>query len=142
MESRKRTQQAKDAIKTNDEEMTGREKMLAELKQNALYDTKEACELLGISTQSLRRAIAIGKIKTVRLGRYLRIPAEEISKLAKGEVALISTKEAADLLNVSLHMIRTLIKSGKIDAFRLAKSGLFKIPNSEIDRIFREGIPQ
>ena len=37
-------------------------------------------------------------------------------------------------------MIRALIKSGKIEAFRLAKSGPFKIPKSELDRISREGI--
>jgi excisionase family DNA binding protein len=142
MESRKRASHTKDNIKKENRRAPEREKVIAELKQNALYDTKEACELLGISTQSLRRAIAAGKVKTVRLGRFLRIPATEIDRLAKGETALLSAQEAAELLNVSIHMIRTLIKAEKIDAFRLAKSGPFKIPKSEIDRISREGIPQ
>ena len=142
MEPCKCTPQAKAVVKDNDDKMTGREKMLSELKQNAFYDTKKACEILGVSQQSLRRAIAAGKIKPVRVGHYLRIPVTEIEKLTNGEVALISTQEAADLLSVSLHMIRSLIKSGKINAFRLAKSGPLKIPKSEIDRIYREGIPQ
>jgi excisionase family DNA binding protein len=134
MESRKRAPHVKGVINTN------REKVIDDLKKNSLYDTKEACEILDISTQSLRRAISIGKIKTVRLGRYLRIPAEEIQRLTKGESALLNVQEASNLLGLSEHTIRAYIKAGKINAFRLASTGPFKIPKSEIDRISREGI--
>ena len=92
MESRKRASNTKSLIVTNDEEISERGKQIADLEKNALYDTKEACDLLDISKQSLRRAIAAGKIKTVRLGRFLRIPAEEIEKLAKGESVLLTYK--------------------------------------------------
>ena len=142
MESRKRTSHLKSNLKRNPEETLSREDIIADLKKNSLYDTKEACQFLGVSTQSLRRSIAIGKIKTVRIGRYLRIPAEEIQKLSRGESTLLNVQEACDLLNLSAHMIRALIKAGKIDAFRLANSGPFKIPKSEIDRISREGIKE
>lgn len=140
MESRKRTSHIESDINKNNEDRSDREKIIDQLKKNSLYDSKQACEILGISNQSLRRAIAAGKIKTVRLSRFLRIPAEEIERLAKGETVLLSVQEASDVLHLSIPMIRALIKSGKIDAFRLANSGPFKIPKSEIDRISQQGI--
>lgn len=136
MEPRKRTSHDKDSVNTG----TERSRVLKELKQKSLYDSKEACDLLGISQQSLRRAIALGKIKTVRIGKYLRIPSDEIERITMGDRMLISVEEAADILDISLHMVRTLIKTDKIKAFRLASTGPFKIPKSEIERIHREGI--
>ena len=117
-----------------------REQIIKDLMKKRLYDSKEVSMLLGISQQSLRRAIAAGKIKTVRLGRFLRIPAEEIERFLKGDAILLNVQEAADLLNVSCSTIRTLIKAGKIEAFRLANSGPFKIQESEIKRIAHDGI--
>lgn len=143
MEPRKRSPHSKNNVKDDTEKRANREKLLADLKKDSLYDSKEACEILGISLQSLRRAISTGSIKTVRLGaRFLRIPASEIERLAKGESVLLSVQEASELLNVSKHMIRALIKSKKINAFRLASFGPFKIPKSELDRIAQEGIPK
>ncbi len=142
MESRKRASHIKNSLKRNPEETLSRDAIIANMKKNASYDSKEASELLNISIQSLRRSIAIGKIKTVRIGRYLRIPAEEIQKLSRGDSTLLNVQEASDLLNISEYMIRSLIKAGKIDAFRLTNSGPFKIPKSEIDRISREGIKE
>jgi len=133
MESFKRSPNSEDKI-------IKREKIITELKKNALCTVKEASEILNVSEKSVRRAIDIDKIKTVRLGRFLRIPAEEILRLAKGEVTLLSVEEASNLLNISKHMVRAFIKAGKIEAFRLAKSGPYKIPKSEIDRINHEGI--
>lgn len=51
------------------------------------YDTLEASELLGVSPVSIRRAIQQGRIKAVHVGRYLRIPAEEIERLLQGKKA-------------------------------------------------------
>ncbi len=141
MEPRKRSSHSKSNLKHDTTKRINREKALADLKEKSLYDSKEACEILGISLQSLRRAIEKGTIKTVRLGaRYLRIPASEIERLAQGESVLLSVEEAAEILEVSKHMIRAWIKSGKINAFRLADFGPFKIPKSELDRIAKEGI--
>lgn len=140
MESRKRTSYIESDINKSNKDRSDREKIIAQLKKKSLYDCKEACKILGISNQSLRRAIASGKIKVVRLSRYLRIPTEEIERLAQGGDILLNVQEASDLLNLSVAMIRKLIKSGKIDAFRLAITGPFKIPKSEIDRISQEGI--
>ena len=97
---------------------------------------------MGISLQSLRRAIALKKIKTVRLGRFLRIPAEEVERIIQGESALLTVAEAAELLNISVFTIRLLIKSGKIKAFRLANKGPWKIAKSDVERIAQEGITQ
>jgi excisionase family DNA binding protein len=119
-----------------------RKKLLADLMKNRLYDSPEACEILGISLPSLRRAIKLGRIKAVHVGRFLRIPAEEIERLVKGEEGLLSTEEAGELLNVSPSTIRALIKRGKIKAFRMANSGPFKLYKSEIERIATEGIKE
>ena len=141
MESRKRLSHSKSNIKNSTEKRIDREQALSDLKEKSLYDSKEAFEILGISLQSLRRAIEKGTIKTVRLGaRYLRIPASEIERLAQGESVLLSVEEASEIIGVSKHMIRAWIKSGKISAFRLADFGPFKIPKSELDRIAKEGI--
>jgi excisionase family DNA binding protein len=117
-----------------------RKKLLEDLMKKRLYDSKEVCEILGISLPSLRRAVQIGKIKTVHVGRLLRIPAEEIERLIKDDEGLINVKEAANLLNVRPGTIRSFIKAGKIKAFRLADAGPFKLHISEIERIAREGI--
>ena len=105
-----------------------------------LYDSKEACVLLGLSLQSLRRAISLGKIKTVYVGRFLRIPAEEIDRLHMGGESLLSVKEAANQLCVSVAIIRKLIKAGKIEAFRLAEKGPWKVKSADIVSIATEGV--
>lgn len=117
-----------------------RKKILDDLMKKRLYDSKEACEILGISLPSLRRTIKLGRIKTVKVGRFLRIPAEEIERIIQGEETLLNVKESASLLNVSPATIRSLIKSGKIDATRFADAGPFKIRKSEIERIASKGI--
>lgn len=145
MESRKRSSNSKANLKkaaSNPIPVPDRARLMEDLMKRRLYDCKEVSMLLDISGQSLRRAIADGKIKTVRVGRFLRIPSEEVQRILKGESVLLTVQEAADMLRVSTATIRTLIKAGKIDAFRLADSGPFKIPQSEIQRISQEGITQ
>lgn len=113
-----------------------RKKLLEDLMKDRLYDSKEACEILGVSLPSLRRSIQLGRIKTVHVGRLLRIPSAEINRLVKGQ-ELLNVKEAADILNVGVAMIRTLIKSGQMEAFRLADAGPFKIPRKEVEKFMK-----
>lgn len=117
-----------------------RKDLIEKMMKKRLYDTAEACEILGVSQPSIRRAIQQGRIKAVHVGRYLRIPAEEIDRLVQGEEGLLNTNEAAKLLNVSPGTIRALINADKIQAFRLADAGPFKMLKSEIERIAKEGI--
>ena len=95
--------------------------------------------MLGVSLSSLRRAIKLGRIRTVYVGRFLRIPAEEIERLVADQKAL-SVEEASMILNISKQAIRDLINADKIKAFRLADAGPFKITKKEIERILEEGI--
>ena len=118
----------------------GRQKILAELMEKRLYDSTEACEMLGISLASLRRSIKLGRIKTVFVGRLLRIPAEEIDRLMQGEQTFFTTQEAAQLLKIGPSTVTKLINTGKIKAMRLTATGPFKIPKTEIERITSEGI--
>lgn len=117
-----------------------RKKLLEDLMKKRLYTSKEACEVLGVSLPSLRRAIQLDRIKTVHVGRFLRIPVEEIEKLVQGQETL-SVKEAADFLNVGPKAIRSLIKDGTIQAFRLADSGPFRIPREEVEKFIRGDQP-
>ena len=99
MESRKRPSHSKETVKDRITKRKNREELLADLKQDSLYDSKEACEILGISLQSLRRAIATGTIKTVRLGkRFLRIPASELKRLTRDEQVLLNVEEASKII--------------------------------------------
>lgn len=110
-----------------------RKAFLEGLMKKRLYTLKEACEILAVSLPSLRRALQSGKIKSVHVGRFVRIPVEEIERLVQGKQAL-SVQEAADLLQVGPKAIRSLINDGSIQAFRLADAGPFKIPLEEIER--------
>jgi|GEM_PF-5659333 len=47
-----------------------------------LLTLRQAAEALAISTRHLRRLAAAGQIRTVRLGRCLRVPASEVERLA------------------------------------------------------------
>lgn len=145
MESRKRSSNAKDGslekkldrlIDDIKKLPNKRQKLLEDLMKDRLYDSREACEILSISLPSLRRSIKLGRIKTVYVGKYLRIPACEINRLVQGEDVL-TVEEAANILNVGKIMIRNLIKSGQMEAFRLAEKGPFKIPRKEIERFMK-----
>jgi excisionase family DNA binding protein len=52
-----------------------------------LHTIQETSELLSWSQLSLRKLITAGKLKTIRLGRSVRIPSSEITRLStKGAV--------------------------------------------------------
>ena len=117
-----------------------RKAMLEELMQKKLIDLPEACIILGVSLPSLRRAIAIKRIRTVKLGRYLRIPADEIHRLVEESEQTLSVLEAAEVLGIKTTLLRSLLKSGKVKGFRFADAGRFRIPKHEIDRLLSEGV--
>lgn len=116
-----------------------RKQLMSDMMEKRLYDSYEVCNLLGISLQSLRRAFALKKIKFIHLGRFVRIPAEEVQKLLQGETLFLTVAEASKFLNLSIFAVRTHLKSGKIKGLRFSDRGEWKIAKSEIDRIVREG---
>jgi excisionase family DNA binding protein len=110
-----------------------RNQLLEDLAKNRLYDSVEVCKILKISIPSLRRAIKLGRIKTVYVGKFLRITAQELERLI-GSQNTLSVKEAANLLNVGVTAVRNLIKDGSIKALRLADKGPWRIPFEEIEK--------
>jgi len=48
-----------------------------------LLNPLEAAEALGISRAFLYKLIALGRIRTVRIGRARRIPAEELQRFVR-----------------------------------------------------------
>jgi excisionase family DNA binding protein len=135
MESRKPTQGNEESerieqVKKLSEE---RNQFLEDLSKNRLYSSLEVCKILNISLPSLRRAIKLGRVKTIRVGKFLRITADEVNRLI-GSQKTLSVKEAADLLNVGVIMVRNLIKEGSIKALRLADKGPWRIAVEEIEK--------
>ena len=110
-----------------------RSQFLEDLSKNRLYSSLEVCKILNISLPSLRRAIKLGRVKTIKVGKFLRITAQEVERLI-GSQKTLSVKEAADLLNVGVIMVRNLIKEGSIKAVRLADKGPWRIAVEEIEK--------
>lgn len=49
-----------------------------------LYTRPEAADILRVSTSTLSRMIAAGELRSVRVGKQVRIPREEISRILAG----------------------------------------------------------
>lgn len=110
-----------------------RDQLLEDLAKNRLYDSFEVCEILRISLPTLRRAMKLGRVNTVYVGRSLRIRAEELQRLIEAQNTL-SVKEAAKLLNVCLDKVRTLIKEETLKAERLTALGPWRIRFEEVEK--------
>jgi len=110
-----------------------RNQFLEDLAKTRLYNSEEVCKILNISIPSLRRAIKLGRVKTIYVGKFLRVTAEEVERLI-GSKKTLSVKEAANLLNVGVTAVRNLIKGGSIKALRLADKGPWRIPFEEIEK--------
>ncbi len=77
--------------------------------------------------------------------------AEDIKKLTPARIQqleklihtmgrkVVSIKEAAEILDVSVDTIRRAIKSGSLKAFQLNKKGNWKITIEELERFMRGG---
>jgi excisionase family DNA binding protein len=71
------------------------------------------------------------------------LPPDRVDQLEKVirsmEKKVLSLKEAAEMLDVSVDTIRRAIKSGNLKAFQINKAGNWKIPIEEIERFMRGG---
>lgn len=119
-----------------------RQELLEGMMKKRLYNTEEVCIILGVKTSTVRRSIAAGRIKGIHVGRYLRIPSEEVERLLQGSEILFNAREAGQLLNVGPGTIRALINTGKMKASRLTPTGPFMITKKEVERIASYGIPK
>ena len=52
--------------------------------QPLAFTIREAAHRLGVSERTVRRAIAAGKLRVVRLGRCVRVPLDSLSALLSG----------------------------------------------------------
>lgn len=66
--------------------MKGKGRVRRLVQERAAFSPAELAVLLGVSRPVVYRWIAQGQLRTVRLGKRLqRIPAEEVSRLLRGE---------------------------------------------------------
>jgi excisionase family DNA binding protein len=116
-----------------EKEPTKRQHLLNELMNKKLLDSKEVCEILGISLPTLRRWMMRGDIKHVKVSKYIRFPSAEIFRLVQNQEVL-SVLETAKILGTTPLTIRNMIKRGEIVAVRVS-GGHYHITKLEIERI-------
>ena len=70
-----------------------------------------------------------------------KLPPERIDQLEmvmkSMQKKVLSLKEAAEMLDVSVDTIRRAVKSGSLRAFQINKAGNWKIPIEEIERFMK-----
>ncbi|PHG69742.1 helix-turn-helix domain-containing protein [Bacillus toyonensis] len=103
--------------------------------------TKEAADLLGVTVQTILKKEKDGLIECVYKNNWKQFGSkifylEDIERLKnKEEVKGLSTKEAAEILNVAPSTIFTYIKSGKLPAAMVEKRGkqVYLIDEEELE---------
>ena len=115
-----------------------RQKLLDELMTKKLLDSHEVCAIMGVSLPTLRRWLARGEIKFVKISRYIRFPSEEVFRLMQYQEAL-GVPEVSEILGVGVLAIRNMIARGDIKAFRISETGHYKITRSEVERLMNGG---
>ncbi|MDT3499040.1 helix-turn-helix domain-containing protein [Bacillus toyonensis] len=103
--------------------------------------TKEAADLLGVTVQTILKKEKAGLIECVYKNNWKQFGSkifylEDIERLKnKDEVKGLSTKEAAQILNVAPSTIFTYIKSGKLPATMVEKRGkqVYLIDEEELE---------
>ncbi|MGH0883438.1 helix-turn-helix domain-containing protein (plasmid) [Bacillus sp. A01H] len=103
--------------------------------------TKEAADLMGVTVQTILKKEKEGLIECVYKDNWKQFGSkifylEDIEKLMeKEEVNGLSTKEAAEILNVAPSTIFTYIKSGKLPATMVEKRGkqVYLIDEEELE---------
>ncbi|KAB2371472.1 helix-turn-helix domain-containing protein [Bacillus thuringiensis] len=103
--------------------------------------TKEAANLLGVTIQTILKKEKDGLIECVYKDNWKQFGSkifylEDIERLKnKDKVKGLSTKEAADILNVAPSTIFTYIKSGKLPATKVEKRGkqVYLIDEEELE---------
>ncbi len=84
------------------------------------------------------------KKKLDRLAEDIKkLPPERIDQLEKFvhsmDKKVVSLKEVATMLDVSVDTIRRAIKSGELKAFQINKSGNWKVSIEEVERFIEGG---
>lgn len=115
-----------------------RRKVLEELLNKKLLDSKDVCEILGVSLATVRRWLARGEIKFVKVSRFIKFPSEEIFRLVQHQEAL-SVPQVAKILGVGVLTIRNMIKRGDMQAIRVSEVGHYRITRGEVERIMQGG---
>ncbi|CUB55635.1 Helix-turn-helix domain protein [Bacillus subtilis] len=117
------------------------------MKQDLLFitkptvTTKEAADLLGVTIQTILKKEKDGLIECVYKDNWKQFGSkifylEDIERLKnKEEVKGLSTKEAAEILNIAPSTIFTYIKSGKLPATMVEKRGkqVYVIDEEELE---------
>ena len=52
------------------------------------YTVEEAAQILGISRSSAYEAARKGEIPTIRIGKLIRVPADQLDRLLNGETSI------------------------------------------------------
>ena len=144
MASHERTPNAESRIKNKLDKLADdiedlpqpRKKKFRELLEKKAYSCQEAAILLGISLSTIRRLIAKGHIKSFRVGNLLRVSQEEVVRFGAGEDT-INLLEAAKMLSVATVTIRRMMRTGKLEGFRVGMRGPWRISIKSIEDLMK-----
>ncbi len=129
------------SIRIKEEEIEKLKQREAEQEEDAGYfSTKQAANFLVVTRQTINKYIRRGELDALLVnGRYL-IPKEEIEKFVVRQrsihidstEALLSTRQAANILDVTKPTVIRMIKDGTLDA--RIEEGRYLIPKGEVEK--------
>lgn len=104
------------------------------------YTIKEVAEKLGLSVGTVTKLIANERIKSVKIGKSIRIPEsalkefEMVGKIRKPK-GTFTVSEVADMFKITPQTVRKFIHSNQLKAVKQGRS--FYIPKNEIEKKYK-----
>lgn len=149
--------------------MDNRDNNITNNNLNNLYTIKQASDITGISEETIIRLSMLKKIKTVRIGKSIKIAEEELDKiinyisgdnisektnnqvkktinqmnnLKESRLPIIFTaEEVAEILNLSVDNVWLLLKSGQLKGFKIRDGrSSWRIPQEYLNEFIEERI--
>lgn len=117
-----------------------RSKVLADPKTELMaskgwFSTREISEFLQTTPAKVRYLIRSGKLPAHKVGATWLIPTQKKGEKSGRPEKLLSSREAAESLQISLPKLRGLIRSGELQATKV--SGTWIIPNRAVSAFSR-----
>lgn len=104
------------------------------------YTIKETASKLGLSAGTVTKLVAKGRIKSVKIGKSVRIPEaslkefEMVGKIRKPKNTF-TVSEVADMFKITPQTVRKFIHSNQLKALKQGRS--FYIPKNEIEKKYK-----
>lgn len=115
-------------------------------EQKKLYAIKEVAELVGISESEIIRVVMLKKLKAIRVGKAIRIREEDLEnfldsfvgtdeqKEVSQDPVLYTAEQVAKILKLSIDNIWNLLKTGKLNGFKIREGrSSWRVPADSLE---------